>query len=114
MACPADPPRSLHPAGEFMTIPRRIALPARRGAPNDGRPSAGFVFRHSKSQSVVDANVRPPLLQRGELLVGEDFDNAVVLPIQLLVDRLAGTGTCLLYTSPSPRDVEESRMPSSA
>ena len=24
------------------------------------------------------------------------------------------TNTCLLYTSPSPRDVEESRMPSSA
>ena len=24
------------------------------------------------------------------------------------------TKTCLLYTSPSPRDVEESRMPSSA
>ena len=24
------------------------------------------------------------------------------------------TGACLLYTSPSPRDVEESRMPSSA
>ena len=24
------------------------------------------------------------------------------------------TGNCLLYTSPSPRDVEESRMPSSA
>ena len=26
----------------------------------------------------------------------------------------AGFGLCLLYTSPSPRDVEESRMPSSA
>ena len=25
-----------------------------------------------------------------------------------------GDDTCLLYTSPSPRDVEESRMPSSA
>ena len=25
-----------------------------------------------------------------------------------------GIKTCLLYTSPSPRDVEESRMPSSA
>ena len=25
-----------------------------------------------------------------------------------------GGGICLLYTSPSPRDVEESRMPSSA
>ena len=33
-------------------------------------------------------------------------------------DALAEAGmskeTCLLYTSPSPRDVEESRMPSSA
>ena len=28
----------------------------------------------------------------------------------ILIDALA----CLLYTSPSPRDVEESRMPSSA
>ena len=27
---------------------------------------------------------------------------------------LASTGTCLLYTSPSPRDFEASRMPSSA
>ena len=27
---------------------------------------------------------------------------------------LLGSLTCLLYTSPSPRDVEESRMPSSA
>ena len=26
----------------------------------------------------------------------------------------ARVGNCLLYTSPSPRDVEESRMPSSA
>ena len=28
--------------------------------------------------------------------------------------RVAQISTCLLYTSPSPRDVEESRMPSSA
>ena len=28
--------------------------------------------------------------------------------------RLLDTDACLLYTSPSPRDVEESRMPSSA
>ena len=28
--------------------------------------------------------------------------------------NLIGEHTCLLYTSPSPRDVEESRMPSSA
>ena len=29
-------------------------------------------------------------------------------------DDIGRRGTCLLYTSPSPRDVEESRMPSSA
>ena len=28
--------------------------------------------------------------------------------------KMAPDGVCLLYTSPSPRDVEESRMPSSA
>ena len=28
--------------------------------------------------------------------------------------ELPEVGSCLLYTSPSPRDVEESRMPSSA
>ena len=31
------------------------------------------------------------------------------------ITAIAGeSSTCLLYTSPSPRDVEESRMPSSA
>ena len=37
-----------------------------------------------------------------------------ILPI---IEALCSEGyhvTCLLYTSPSPRDVEESRMPSSA
>ena len=38
--------------------------------------------------------------------------------IQNLSANMGGVGensyTCLLYTSPSPRDVEESRMPSSA
>ena len=31
-----------------------------------------------------------------------------------LADQLAGEGSCLLYTSPSPRDATLSRMPSSA
>ena len=35
-----------------------------------------------------------------------DVDNVYMNAVQLM--------TCLLYTSPSPRDVEESRMPSSA
>ena len=38
-------------------------------------------------------------------------------PFQLTLNREIGTystGTCLLYTSPSPRDLSTSRMPSSA
>ena len=36
--------------------------------------------------------------------------------VVLLADKLflPGVGTCLLYTSPSPRDRQKSRMPSSA
>ena len=33
---------------------------------------------------------------------------------QLQVSELVPNKYCLLYTSPSPRDVEEARMPSSA
>ena len=51
--------------------------------------------------------------------------NALVTPISELVKRYCGTSfidyyntnmveTCLLYTSPSPRDRTRSRMPSSA
>ena len=36
------------------------------------------------------------------------------LLVMLLTLIVAGPWICLLYTSPSPRDVEESRMPSSA
>ena len=35
-------------------------------------------------------------------------------PIAGSCGGIANLGICLLYTSPSPRDVEESRMPSSA
>ena len=40
------------------------------------------------------------------------FDEKVAEEDVVIVD--GATGSCLLYTSPSPRDVEESRMPSSA
>ena len=42
-----------------------------------------------------------------------NVDKVIFLPDQYLADYVA-KNTCLLYTSPSPRDVEESRMPSSA
>ena len=45
-------------------------------------------------------------------------DGAVVVEVRLTISgcpmRAEIKKICLLYTSPSPRDVEESRMPSSA
>ena len=38
----------------------------------------------------------------------------IILKIRSKGDNALKDLTCLLYTSPSPRDVEESRMPSSA
>ena len=47
------------------------------------------------------------------------MDGQKAMDAMLIIDRAieevaANRGSCLLYTSPSPRDVEESRMPSSA
>ena len=41
-------------------------------------------------------------------------DTVVVSSDSPYVRKLLGTNTCLLYTSPSPRDQRGSRMPSSA
>ena len=43
-----------------------------------------------------------------------DAITIVNLASEIATDKIHQYGTCLLYTSPSPRDVEESRMPSSA
>ena len=37
-----------------------------------------------------------------------------IVLLDIRMPGMDGMETCLLYTSPSPRDVEESRMPSSA
>ena len=53
-----------------------------------------------------------PLIRR---ISAEAYKNeAGVVSTILSDDELQLTRYCLLYTSPSPRDVEESRMPSSA
>ena len=45
-------------------------------------------------------------------VVGFNDSNVLLMPYDV-VDGI-GPGSCLLYTSPSPRGVEETRMPSSA
>ena len=62
-----------------------------RSSVNIGSGEAGVLFRTLGGGVVTDA---PPK--------GEGFK------------IIAPWNSCLLYTSPSPRDVEESRMPSSA
>ena len=57
-------------------------------------------------------------LQRGYHLEGKVLRHALVKvsmgPGKQNSQEEVEKDTCLLYTSPSPRDVEESRMPSSA
>ena len=51
------------------------------------------------------------LFLRKSFIKGAGYgDEALSRPVVGIIN----TGSCLLYTSPSPRDVEESRMPSSA
>ena len=50
-----------------------------------------------------------------ELRDAERFEDAYALLQEFdVITSRSLEGSCLLYTSPSPRDVEESRMPSSA
>ena len=44
----------------------------------------------------------------------EVLQNQVVDRLEKQIQEVAYTDTCLLYTSPSPRDRQKSRMPSSA
>ena len=46
--------------------------------------------------------------------IADKFNKLASGEINRLIINMPPRHTCLLYTSPSPRDVEESRMPSSA
>ena len=58
-------------------------------------------------------------IEEGNLL-SPKFDNDGLIPVITMCSKTKEIlmhgymNVCLLYTSPSPRDVEESRMPSSA
>ena len=54
--------------------------------------------------------------KRGDITYNHSVGDSVYKPVIIEGSgvRLLTLGVCLLYTSPSPRDVEESRMPSSA
>ena len=65
----------------------------------------------------IGGSVAARLLQEGYTVRGLVRTAAQAEKVrQLGIEPVIGTldDACLLYTSPSPRDVEESRMPSSA
>ena len=56
------------------------------------------------------------MLQEADLIfwVGEDLENFLEKPLKSIAKKAEKIEFCLLYTSPSPRDLSTSRMPSSA
>ena len=60
----------------------------------------------TKADDSPDIAVEQAKRELTDLLTGQGLDWGQVAAV--------GVGTCLLYTSPSPRDKRQSRMPSSA
>ena len=68
--------------------------------PTMGNLHAGHIKLIERAKSLSDNVVVSIFINRTQFNSKKDYDTY--------------PKTCLLYTSPSPRDVEESRMPSSA
>ena len=66
-----------------------------------------FIVNHWPSRSGGQIKSEPSRIKAGQL------NKRIIDSIQIL-DKQAKIITCLLYTSPSPRDRTRSRMPSSA
>ena len=104
------------PAGDTGLTGRKIvvdaygpSVPVGGGAfsgkdPSKVDRSAAYAARHL-AKNIVAHKLADDCLVRVSYAIGK------AEPYELTIDTF---DTCLLYTSPSPRDVEESRMPSSA
>ena len=72
----------------------------------------------AKESNLEKDIVSKHLIEGGRISTKELLDSYEVKDVVEMVGRFDSyfklTDSCLLYTSPSPRDVEESRMPSSA
>ena len=72
--------------------------------PTWGRPSSSYhyIFKGNKNEDEYPEDACDPWYHKTAQIDG------------LKINSPGISGTCLLYTSPSPRDAHESRMPSSA
>ena len=69
---------------------------------------------HERERAIVHAQDRKQLQVERDLIRSHIHGMAPGVRKVFLAARLEHIKTCLLYTSPSPRDRQKSRMPSSA
>ena len=77
----------------------------------------GVAGEFNNNLKELEKITKTSLHSRGNsILVKSDPENNNLIKnaIQFLTEQFLINGTCLLYTSPSPRDLSTSRMPSSA
>ena len=84
-----------------------------------GRTTGGRILRSDNLQTLTDADVRRLVGELGLRQVVDLRTTAEILlegrgPLRAVPEVTHRQFTCLLYTSPSPRDKRQSRMPSSA
>ena len=81
------------------------------------RPDIQLNAKNREEQTpldVAETNILVSSVIRTALLAGADEEDTEKLKQKLLQDLPRLNRYCLLYTSPSPRDLSTSRMPSSA
>ena len=73
-------------------------------------PGEGMTAKQRKRRKPIDEAYMLPIepLTHNQQVMFDEWDKGK------MIYAYGVAGTCLLYTSPSPRDAHESRMPSSA
>ena len=72
------------------------------------------LLRDGKMEPEQALSIVPPICEALEYAHEKGVVHRDIKPENLLLDREGRIKICLLYTSPSPRDLSTSRMPSSA
>ena len=108
-------------------VPREIRVTEAMIAESLAEPVEQIVTAVKVALEATPPELAADIVDKGIMLTGggallrnldKELRNRTGLPIMIADDPLScvvrGSGTCLLYTSPSPRDATLSRMPSSA
>ena len=100
----------------FTKLIKELTIAARMGGSElDANPRLRTAVANAKSQSMPKDNIDRAIKKGAGELDGAIYEEIIYEGygphnVAIIVEVM----TCLLYTSPSPRDAHESRMPSSA